>query len=132
MSDKRHDRGKKWICEVQRTNREKGKKGSTGKGVYIFKLGLTIESYYFHGAMLQNLLLEWYSRTSENDNKGLKPQNQGFAMSLQDQKNKPHLSARQKREKNKFYSLQSTGSIRSPTGQQLHVFQVHSALWVLI
>lgn len=35
MSDKRLHRGKKCICEVGRTNREKGKKSSTGKG-YIF------------------------------------------------------------------------------------------------
>lgn len=72
-------------------------------------------------------VLEWCSRTPENDDEGLKPENQGFTFPLQHQ-DKPHLAVCQKREKSKFYSLQSTGDIRAPTGQQLRVFQLHSAL----
>lgn len=95
----------------------------------LFQLTTHLPELLFFMVLCHKILsvLEWYSRTSEDDNKGLKPENQGFTLPLQDQDDKPCLAACQKRKKSKFYSLQSTGGIRSPTGQQLHVFQVHSA-----
>lgn len=53
----------------------------------LFQLTTHLPELLFFMVLCHKILsvLEWYSRTSEDDNKGLKPENQGFTLPLQDQ-----------------------------------------------